>query len=35
MVAADRAQASLVFSMEPVPVSPLHLVDLGGPDAIA
>jgi hypothetical protein len=35
MVAAERAQASLVFSMEPVPASPLHLVALGGPDAIA
>jgi len=35
MVAAERAQASLVFSTEPVPASPLHLVALGGPDAIA
>jgi len=35
MPAAEAAQAVLVFSMEPVPASPLHLVALGGPDAIA
>ena len=34
MVAAGRAQASLVFSMEPVPASPLHLVALGGLDGV-
>jgi len=34
MVAAGRAQAALVFSMEPVPASPLHLVALGGLDGV-
>lgn len=38
MVAAERAQAALVFSLEPVPADPTKLTALGGmegPDALA
>jgi hypothetical protein len=34
MDAAGRAQAALVFALEPVPASPLHLVALGGLDGV-
>jgi hypothetical protein len=35
MVAAAAAQASLVFSLEPVPAMPDQLTALSGPDAVA
>ena len=35
MVAAAAAQASLVFSLEPVPAMPDKLTALSGPDAVA
>ncbi len=35
MDAANRAQAALVFSTDPVPATPTHLTALSGPDAVA
>ena len=34
MVAAGRAQAALVFSLEPTLAGPMHLVALGGLDGV-